>query len=487
MTAEAALELLRRRRARQSLLAFTQYTKPDFQPSGHHKIICDALERVERGEIDRLIIEAPPRHTKSELATRRFPAWYLGRNSSKQIITASYGKDLSTDFGRDVRDIVSSLEFQKLFPVQLREDVAAASKWHTNNGGIYNAVAVGSAVTGKGAHCLIIDDPIKNREEADSETIREKVWRWYTSTAYTRLMPGGSIILILTRWHEDDLAGRLLEQQQQGQGDKWHHIKLPAIENEHTDHEKALWPQWYPLEALHRIRQQLTIGNCRDWYSLYQQTPTQEQGTYFQREWFKMYEPDELPKDLHKYGASDYAVSEGEGDFTEHGVFGLCPRMDLWVLDWWFAQAAADKWIESKLDLWTKHKPFAWFGEGGVIQKSVEPMLALRIRERRAYCRMEWLSSIHDKTIRARAFQAFAASGRVHIPNTVVGKRLVEQLMKFPQGKHDDAVDVCSLFGRAIDTTHPAIVQRSQPQDYDRWRSLSKRQHKEGAESWRTA
>lgn len=482
---EAAQELLKRRTARRSLLAFTEYTKSDFQPGDHHRVICDALEQVERGEIDRLIIEAPPRHSKSLLATRQFPAWFLGRNSAKQIITASYGKDLSTDFGRDVRDLVASPAYQRLFHVALRADVKAASKWHTSNGGVYNACAVGSATTGLGGHILICDDPIKNREEADSQKHRDKIWRWYTSTFYTRLMPGGAIVIILTRWHEDDLAGRLLAQED---GDTWHRVRLPAITNEHTDNEQALWPGWYPLDALHRIRKQLTAGNCRDWHAMYQQEPTQEQGTYFQREWFQRYKPSELPSNLHKYGASDYAVSEGQGDFTEHGVFGVDAKGNLYVVDWWSRQSAADAWIDAMLDLWQEHKPFAWFGESGVIEKAIAPLLSLRIRERRVFCRAEWLPSMADKTIRARAFQAMAAQGRVFVPSTPEGDRLIEQLVKFPSGKFDDAVDVCSLMGRAIDQAHPAIVKREEPAQLDRWARLS-RQQKQSASSgdWKTA
>ena len=455
---------------------------PGFDVGEHHVEICEALERVERGEIDRLMIEAPPRHGKTELVSRRFPAWLLGRNNNKQIITATYGKDLSTDIGRDVRDIITSEEYGRVFPgTHLRKDVQAAHKWRTDTGGIYNATAVRSATTGLGSHVALIDDPHKDREEADSEIYREKVWRWYTSTLYTRLMPGGAIILIMTRWHEDDLAGRLLGQKD---GDSWVRIKLPAIAQEHTNNEQALWPSRFPLPTLRRIRKQLTAGQSRDWFALYQQEPTQEQGDYFRREWFHWFKDN--PKDLHLYGASDYAVTDGGGDFSEHGVFGLNPLNDVYILDWWFGQTSSDVWIDTKLDMVAKHKPLAWFGEGGVIQKAVQPMLTMRGRERKIYFRMEWLASIHDKAIRARSFQAMAASGRVWLPDNPMGHRLVEQLIKFPAGKYDDAVDVCSLFGRALDQTHPAIVKREPANGPpDRWRDLSK-SRRNGAETWRT-
>lgn len=456
---------------------------PVFQAGAHHSIICKALERVYRGEIDRLIIEAPPRHTKSELATRRFPAWCLGHDPALQIISASYGADLARDFGRKVRDIVASREYQALFPgVDLRAGVKAADHWETSAGGEYTAAGVGGPITGRGAKIGIIDDPLKNQQEADSETYRERVWDWYTSTFYTRKMPGFRVVLILTRWDEDDLAGRLLAAQEKG-GDRWHRVKLPAIANEGTTKERALWPAWYPLGELHRTRK--AVGP-RVWRALYQQEPTADEGGYFKRDWFNWYEPKDLPRDLHRYGASDYAVTADDGDFSEHGVFGVNFSNDVYVIDWWFGQTTSDVWIDRKLDLVALHKPLAWFGEAGVIQKAIEPMLTLRWRERKIYFRMEWLTSIHDKVIRARAFQAIAASKRLYLPNTPMGHRLAEQLVKFPSGKYDDAVDVCSLFGRALDQTHPAIVKRDPtPTEKDRWRELSK-SRRQGEGSWRT-
>ncbi len=479
----AARELMRRRQARKGLLAFTQYTMPDFEASDHHSIICAALERIERGEIDRLIIECPPRHSKSELATLRFPAWALGRDPRLKIITASYGADLAVDFGRKVRNIVASAEYQRLFPgIELAPDAKAAGHWETTAGGVYVAAGVGGALTGFGAKWAILDDPFKSQAEADSEVYRDRVWDWYRSVLYTRKMPGFAVVLILTRWHEDDIAGRLFVEQEKG-GDQWHRVKLPAIRNEGTDNEAALWPQRYPLDELRRTRK--AVGP-RVWRSLYQQEPTTDEGGYFKRDWLHWYQPKDKPRDLHIYGASDYAVTDGDGDFSEHGVFGLDPNNDLYVLDWWFGQTASDAWIDTKLDLILQHKPLAWFGEAGVIQKAVEPMLTMRRRERKVFFRMEWLPSIHDKAIRARAFQALAASGHVYLPDTPMGHRLAEQLVKFPAGKYDDAVDVCSLFGRALDQTHPAIVKREPVNaPKDRWRDLSK-SRRQGAESWRT-
>ncbi len=245
----AARELLSRREARKALLRFTEYTLPNYIAANHHTLIADKLEALERGDIDRLMINMPPRHGKSELASRRFPAWFLGRNPDKSVIAASYNSDLATDFGRQVRNIVACTGYSKLFETRLAEDSRAANRWNTDDGGTYVAAGVGTAITGRGADILLIDDPLKDREEADSELQRQKIWDWYTSTAYTRLAPNGRIVVIQTRWHEDDLSGRLLEESKKG-GDAWDVLELPAI----NDDGEALWPEFYPLKVLERYR-----------------------------------------------------------------------------------------------------------------------------------------------------------------------------------------------------------------------------------------
>lgn len=404
------------------------------------------LEAVERGDIDRLMVFMPPRHGKSEKTSKKFPSWYLGRNPSRQVIAASYNSDLATDFGRDVKGILSSPEFGDVFgDVELRQDSRAADRMNTNHGGAYFAVGVGTATTGRGAHLGLIDDPFKDREEADSETNRNKVWNWFRSTFYTRLMPGGAIVLVQTRWHEDDLAGRLLEQDGRvEEGGQWTVLDLPAINKA----GEALWSEWYDIDALERIK--ATIGP-REWSALYQQQPQPDEGTYFQRDWFK--EWDKLPS-VRYYGTSDYAVTDGGGDYTVHRIWGIGPDGEIYRVDGWRGQTTSDVWIEEKLNLIAKYKPLAWFGEGGVIQKAIEPMLKRRMRERAIFCRMEWLSSVSDKPTRARSFQAMAASGRVYFEKGAdIGEHLV-----FPAGKNDDDVDCSSLIGRAIDQAHPAIV-----------------------------
>ena len=451
--AEAARLLIARRKAREHLLDYVRFTHPSWQYGPHHARICEALERVDRGEVKRLMIFAPPRHAKSELASRRFPAWYLGRHPRAQVISCSYNAELATDIGRDVRNIVQGQDSRQVWPeLYLSQDARAAGHWRTNQGGIYVSTGVGGPITGRGMDLGVVDDPLKNREEADSPTVREAIWKWYTSTFYTRLMPGAAIVLMTTRWHEDDLAARAL------QSERWELVELPAIVNEGTDYEQALWPEWYPLSTLREIRD--VIGP-RDWSALYQQRPRAETGSYCQRSWFEK-RWDFLPA-VNLYGYSDLAVTEpregADPDYTEHGLWGVGPDDVLYEVDWWHGQATPDVWIDRLIDMLEKHRPLCWFLEGGVIRRAIEPFLVKRMRERRVYCRIEWVNPISDKATRGRSFQGRAAMGRVRFSRTENAQRVIDQCVSFPGGKHDDAFDACAGICQVLDQAHPAIVK----------------------------
>lgn len=450
--------------ARGSLAAYSMALWPQFQAAPHHLLIADALRRVSEGKCKRLMVAMPPRHGKSLLCSEMFPAWFMGRHPDKYIICATYAQDLADDFGRKVRNNMQSAEHRRFFPNSiLRSDSSSAQRFHTEAGGVYYAVGVGGALTGRGAHVLLVDDPLKGREDADSERKRKTLQDWYNSVAYTRLMPGGAVIVIQTRWHDDDLAGWLLTEHAH---EEWETLVLPAIDSD----GKALWPGQYPIDVLTHIKR--TIGE-RDWSALYQQEPLPDSGEFFKREWLRWYGA--KPEHLRIYMASDFAVTDGSGDYTEHGVFGVDPNDNLYVLDWWHGQTAPDAWIDAMLDMVQRWKPLAWYGESGVIRRSVEPFLAKRMQERRVYCRTEWVASISDKPTRARGFQARCSMGKVYFPaGQDWSDRLTAQLMRFPAGKHDDAVDVCSLIGRAIDDLSTAQVPHVKPKkendyvlDYD--------------------
>lgn len=441
------------------LLAYAAYQWPGYRDAAHHRLIARKLEAVERGEIKRLMIFMPPRHGKSMLASEFFPAWYLGRNPEHYVIASTYAQELADDFGRKVKSQIEDSSYGAIFPgVRLAIDSQSVKRFHVEGGteigtaqrGAYYAVGVGGALTGRGAHLLLVDDPVKNREEADSEIVRKRIKDWFTSTAYTRLMPGGRIVIIQTRWHEDDLSGWLLKEHAH---EGWEVLDLPAL-----DGDKPLWPEQYDREALLRIK--AAVGP-RDWSALYQQRPSPDEGTFFQRDWFKTWT--DRPRELAIYGTSDYAVTDAGGDYTIHRIWGVSPNGDIYRLGGWRGQTSSDIWIERQIDLMREHKPFAWFGEAGVIQKAIEPMLVRRMRERKAFCRMEWLPSIHDKPTRARGFQARAAMGGVWFEQGAD----IDEFLRFPAGANDDDVDCASLIGRALDEAHPAIAE-TPPQEKTR-------------------
>lgn len=464
------------------LIAYAAYQWPGYKDARHHRMIARKLEAVERGEIKRLMIFMPPRHGKSMLASEFFPAWYMGRNPDHYVIASTYAQDLADDFGRKVKAQIADPSYQAIFPgVKLAEDSQSVKRFHIEGGGTevstsqrgaYYAVGVGGPLTGRGAHLLLIDDPVKNREEADSEVARRRIKDWYTSTAYTRLMPGARIVVIQTRWHEDDLSGWLLEEHKH---EGWDVLSLPAIVG-----DEALWPEQYSKESLERIKQ--AVGS-RDWSALYQQSPAPESGDYFKREWFRYY--DEAPQYLQIYGASDYAVTSKGGDYTVHGVFGVDRNDDVYLLDLWRQQATSDVWVDAFLDLVAKHKPIQWAEEQGQIIKSLDPFINKRSQERGIYVAREQFTSLTDKASRAQAIRGRIAQGKVKFPrNAPWLADLEREMLTFPVGVNDDMVDVLSLFGRMLDQLSSKTAPKPQ-QPVDRW-AIAFVRDEEDADSWKT-
>lgn len=444
--------------ARDGLLAFTEYTMPTYMRAPHHIEIADALDRVERGVCKRLMIQEPPRMGKSELASRRFPPFFIGRNPTRQIIQASYSADLAIEFGRDVKTIMGGTVYKKIFPgVQLRADSKAAGRWNTQQGGSYLAAGVGGGVTGRGADVLIIDDPIKDREEANSELQREKVWRWYGSVAGTRLQPGGSIVLIMTRWHQDDLAGRLIQEMKAG-ADQWEIIKLPALDKQ----GESIWPEWFSTQELLAKKRAMTAW---DWASLYEQEPIPEGGEFFASEWFRWYE--EVPRGLRMYGASDYAVSDQSGDYTVHLVVGVDELGNIYIVDLWRDRTPPDVWITVFCEMVKRYRPVKWLEEKGQIIKSVGPFLEQEIRNRKAFCYREQVGSNKDKPTRAQAIRGMFSLGKVYLrAGASWVDDLVSELLAFPSGTHDDQVDALSLIGRMLVDIKPMDTS-NMPETYD--------------------
>ncbi len=395
----------------------------------------------------------PPQHGKSRITSERFPAYLLGQNPETEVVSASATSLLAEKFGREVRNCISSREYAAVFPgTQLAEDSQAKGLWRTRQGGGYYAVGIGGALMGRGGELGIIDDPFATWEDAQSQLTRDKAWDWYTGTFYNRIRPGAPIIVIQHRMHEDDLVGRLLAQQQSS-GDKWEVVELPA------DLDNPPWPERYDRVALERIK---AISGPRKWSALYMQRPTPDDGTFFLRDYFELFDPKKLTG-CHKYTTGDFAVTDGAGDFTELATHGYADGTLYLGLEGWSGQTSADVWIERLIDQFQRHKPLCFFGESGPIRRSIEPFLTRRMRERSVYSRMEWLVRGSDKATSARPLQAMAAMGKVKIADTEYGHHLLTQLLQFPAGKHDDAVDMAALMGMAIDQAHPAVATGTAP------------------------
>ncbi len=453
------LDEVREERARRRLTRFTEIVAPEITPAPHHLLLAEKLEAVERGDCRRLMIFMPPGHGKSWWGSVWFPAWFLGRHPTRKLITASHTADLATTFGRRVRNLVRSEEYRGIFDVALSADTQAAGHWETDQAGELLSVGVSGAIAGRRANLVVIDDPIKGHEAADSLRERNKLWEWYLTELRLRLTRDAAIILIQTRWHDDDLAARILGTQYKSgsslvevSGEVWDVLSLPALAEADDALGRAegepLWPEWFGKGYYDTERR---IQTPRAWSALFQQRPTPETGDYFKREMLRWYDRAPARDTLQIYGASDYAVTADGGDWTVHAVIGVDPSDDIYVLDWWRGQTDSDVWVEMLLNLMQRWKPREWYEEKGQIIKSVGPFIHKRMRESSIHCYRKQFSSSHDKPTRAQSWRARMSMGMVYLPrNAPWVEGLVSELLTFPTGVNDDQVDVLSLFGRGL-------------------------------------
>ena len=427
--------------ARDSLLSYAQLQMEDYKTPPHIRLLAEKLEAVERGDIRRLAIFMPPRHGKSILTSEFFPAWYMGRNPDKFIICSTYAQDLADDFGRKVRNQLQDKYYLDLFPnAKLSTDSASVRRFHTSMGGVYYAVGAGSAITGRGAHLLLIDDPVKGREEADSQAMRKNLLDWYQATAYTRLMPNGSVILIQTRWHEDDLAGWILKETGH---EGWDIVEFPAILNEPAAEMLGLkkgdplWKESYPIERLEEIKK--TIGT-REWTSLYNQTPSIEEGNVIKRWWWKTWKKEDLPNIEYKIQSWDtaYTVSE-TSDYsacTTWGVFNGEGGYNLILLNSYRERLTFPELKNTAVHLYNEHQPDLVLVEAkasglSLVQELMRTGLPITPFNPR---RMDKLARVHSV---APLFE----SGRIWAPDTDETEAVVSQCAGFPNTKNDDLVD----------------------------------------------
>jgi predicted phage terminase large subunit-like protein len=420
--------------AHQDLACYATALSPQFQLAGHHELIVSRLEAIERGEILRLMISMPPRHGKSLLTSTNYPAWYLGRHPDRSVIFATYGQELSDDFGRRVRNLIADPAHQAIFPnCKLSGDSAAAHRFNINRGGAYFAVGRGGPITGRGAHLLIIDDPLKDYQEACSETTRKALYDWYASVAYTRLAPNGAIVLIQTRWHEDDLAGRLLANTF---GDDWEVLSLPAIaERDETFRRQgeALWPDRFPLSELEKIRR--AVGE-RAFVSLYQQRPTAAEGAIFKRDWWRFYSSP-LTSWNRIIQSWDTAFKTGtENDFSVCTTWGVSEN-GYYLLHLWRERVEFPELKRVVASLAEHWKPNAILVEDKASGQSLIQELKISTALPIITVKVD-----SDKQTRAQAVTPLMEAGRIFLPEAASWvNHFVEEMAGFPNGIYDDIVD----------------------------------------------
>jgi predicted phage terminase large subunit-like protein len=433
--------------AQKSFMAFVQKVWPAFIHGAHHAKMAEAFEKVAEGKIKRLIINMPPRHTKSEFASYLLPAWFLGKFPNKKVIQTSHTAELAVGFGRKVRNLVDQDTYREIFPgVGLQTDSKAAGRWATNKGGDYFAIGVGGAVTGKGADILIIDDPHSEQEAAQAEVnpeIYDKTYEWYTSGPRQRLQPGGAIIIVMTRWSKKDLTGQVIKAASQRSGEEWEVIEFPAL----LPSGKPLWPQFWPRMELEALQKELPHGK---WMAQYQQNPTSESSAIVKREWWQVWEDDEAPNceftlmawdtAFEKSNRADYSALTHWGVFYHPDDTGL-PQANIILLNAFRERMEFPKLKQTAIDQYKEWEP-----DSVIIEKKASGApLIYEMRAMGIPVQEFTPSKGNDKISRLNAVSDLFASGRVWAPNTHWAEEVIEEVASFPAGEHDDYVDSVSL------------------------------------------
>jgi predicted phage terminase large subunit-like protein len=475
--ADPQMELAQRELCRIDLLAFIKRFRPKYDAGWVHADICRRLERfvrdVEAGKEPRMLIMLPPRSGKSEISSRHLPAWVLGQHPEWEIIAASHTSSLTLSFSRYIRDLMRDPAYHAVFEdTRLDPSSQSIENWNTTSGGGYLAAGVGTGITGRGAHILLLDDLVKDIEAADSPTITENTWEWYGSTAYTRLAPGGGVLGVMTWWSEDDWAGRIQQVMKTGEGDKFEIVKYPAINEEGDEyilpddsiaqfpdlgdpppsrsiltrpHNTAVHPARYTTEAMLRIKRNLiATGQKRVWQALYQQNPTPDDGLFFTKEMFRT--TPHLPQrpHCHVYQAWDFAISEGkESDYTVGATIFQDEHDNLFVADVRRFRSSDSLYIiDMILDYAAEYDADVLGFEDGQIWKTMQAQFDKRCSERKHYPSYEILKPLTDKMVRAHPLRGRMQAGKIwfHTKNAWYSDVHAE-MTRFPAGKHDDIVD----------------------------------------------
>ena len=439
---EARKTLDLREEAHEKFMPFAHHVYENFIEGQHHRIIAEKLERVARGDLKRLIINMPPRHSKSEFASYLMPAWFLGRNPKLKIIQATHNTELAVRFGRKVRDLIDDPAYKEIFPnTNLKEDNKGAGKWGTTAGAEYFAAGVGAAITGRGADLLIIDDP-HSEQDALSESAFDNAYEWYTSGPRQRLQPGGTIILVMTRWGKKDLTGRLLAQQGSDiMSDQWEVVEFPAI----LPSDKPLWPEFWEKDALLGIKASLPVGK---WNAQWQQTPTSSESAIIKKEWWQDWEKEEIPPVKYILQAYDTAFSKKEtADYSAITTWGVFEPEEGGADNIILMDAQRGRWNFPEL----KEKAFEeheyWEPDMVLVEAKASgtPLIdELRLRGIPALGFSPGKG--RDKVTRMHMVAPLFEAGVVWAPSDKkFADEVIEEVVSFPNGDHDDFCDSMTL------------------------------------------
>jgi len=425
-----------REEKQKDFMSFVKYVWPDFIEGAHHKIYAEKLQAVADGKIKRLIINMPPRHTKSEFASYLFPTWLMGRDPTKKIIQATHTAELAVGFGRKVKNLIENEDFRDIFPdVKLAVDAKASGRWSTNAGGEYYAVGVGGALAGRGADLAIIDDPV-SEQDALSVTALDSIYEWYTSGPRQRLQPGGSIIIVMTRWSIRDLTAKVLSKQSEKGADKWDIVEFPAI----MPSGKSLWPEYWKLEELEGVKASIPVGK---WNAQYMQNPTAEEGAIIKREWWQKWEKEDPPECNYIIQSYDTAFSKSDrADYSAVTTWGIFTESEsneehIMLLDavkgrWEFPQLK-----EEANELYKLYDPDMVLIE----QKGSGMPLTQELRRMGIPVTPFTPSRGADKFTRMHSCAPVFESGMVWCPETNFADEVMEECASFPNGEHDDLAD----------------------------------------------
>jgi len=425
-------------KAKNDFLSFVKCVWPEFIEGSHHRHIAEKFNKLASGEIKRLIVNMPPRHTKSEFASYLLPAWMVGRRPKLKIIQATHTGELAIRFGRKAKNLIDSPEYQKIFETTLQEDSKAAGRWETAQGGEYFAAGVGGAITGRGADLLIIDDP-HSEQDALSENSLEQAYEWYTSGPRQRLQPGASIVLVMTRWSTKDLTAKLLRQQKEVKGDQWDVVEFPAI-LDHGPKPEPVWPQYWKLDELEKVKATLPVGK---WNAQWMQRPTSEEGAIIKREWWRTYTKDTIPPLQHVIQSYDTAYLKKEtADFSAITTWGIYyPNEDsganLILLD-----ALKGRWEFPELRRRALQQYKYWQPETVIVEAKASGLpLLYELRQMDIPVVSFTPSKGNDKHSRINAVAPLFESGMIWAPDQKFAEEVIEECAAFPHGDHDDLVD----------------------------------------------